>query len=101
MYGGRVHEAVVDSGVRVTGATVHFVDEAYDRGPIIAQWPVPVLDGDTAASVAGRVLDVEHELLPRVVAALAEGVVSLEEDGRVRWHRPWIEGPRFRADREP
>lgn len=98
MYGARVHEAVVESGVRVTGATVHFVDEAYDRGPIIAQWPVPVLEGDTPASVAGRVLAVEHELLPDVVAAISEGAVSLEEGGRVRWRRPWIAGDRFRAD---
>jgi len=100
MYGARVHEAVVRSGVRITGATVHFVDEAYDRGPIIAQWPVPVLDGDTAASIAERVLEAEHELLPKVVAALAEGTVSLDGDGRVRWSRPWMEGRRFRADPE-
>lgn len=100
MYGGRVHEAVIASGVRVTGATVHFVDEAYDRGPIIAQWPVPVLDGDTPTSIGARVLEVEHELLPRVVAALADGTVSLDEDGRVRWSRPWIDGHRFRVDRE-
>lgn len=98
MYGARVHEAVIESGVRVTGATVHFVDEAYDRGPIIAQWPVPVLDGDTPASVAKRVLAVEHELLPDVVAALAEGAVSLGENGRVSWRRPWIAGDRFRPD---
>ena len=49
MYGMRVHQAVLDAGVRMTGATVHFVDEAYDHGPIIAQWPVPVLAGDTPA----------------------------------------------------
>lgn len=98
MYGARVHEAVVESGVRVTGATVHFVDEAYDRGPIIAQWPVPVLEGDTPANVARRVLAVEHQLLPDVVAALSEGAVGLQEDGRVRWRRPWIAGDRFRAD---
>jgi len=99
MYGSRVHEAVVDAGVRVTGVTVHFVDEAYDRGPIIAQWPVPVLDGDTAADVAARVLEIEHELLPRVVGALARGIVTLGEDGRVRWSRPWIDGDRFRVRR--
>lgn len=98
MYGGRVHEAVVARGVRVTGATVHFVDEAYDQGPIIAQWPVPVLDGDTPADVAARVLEVEHELLPTVVAALAEGAVTLEDGGRVRWHRPWVPGRRFRVE---
>jgi formyltetrahydrofolate-dependent phosphoribosylglycinamide formyltransferase len=71
MYGRRVHEAVLASGARVTGATVHYADEAYDRGPIIAQWPVPVLAGDDAAALAARVLQVEHALLPQVVLALA------------------------------
>lgn len=85
MYGRRVHAAAIERGVRVTGATVHFVDEVYDRGPIIAQWPVPVLPGDGPSDLAARVLEVEHELLPRVVAALARGDVRLEEDGTVRW----------------
>jgi hypothetical protein len=47
MYGARVHQAVIDAGARVSGATVHFVDEAYDRGAIVAQWPVPVFADDT------------------------------------------------------
>ena len=72
MYGRRVHEAVLASGVRISGATVHYADEAYDRGPIIAQWPVPVLADDDAGSLAARVLAVEHLLLPRVVLALAQ-----------------------------
>jgi len=71
MYGRRVHEAVLASGARVTGVTVHLVDEQYDHGPIVAQWPVPVRAGDTAESLAARVLAVEHELLPAVVAAFA------------------------------
>lgn len=71
LYGHRVHAAVLASGARVSGATVHYVDEAYDRGPIIAQWPVPVLADDTPESLAARVLVVEHALLPRVVLALA------------------------------
>lgn len=71
MYGRRVHEAVLESGSRVSGATVHYADEAYDRGPIIAQWPVPVLSTDDAETLAHRVLAVEHQLLPRVVVALA------------------------------
>lgn len=95
MYGAAVHRAVLDRGVRVTGATVHFVDEAYDRGPIIAQWPVPVLQGDDPDQLAARVLRVEHRLLPEVVAALAEGAVRLDEEGRVRWERPWFEGEAF------
>ncbi len=83
LYGLRVHRAVLEAGVRVSGATVHFVDAEYDRGPIIAQWPVPVAAGDTAESLAARVLRVEHALLPRAVDALARGAVSLAADGRV------------------
>jgi folate-dependent phosphoribosylglycinamide formyltransferase PurN len=83
MYGIRVHEAVLASGVRVTGATVHFVDEEYDRGPIIAQWPVPVVDGDTAESIATRVLAIEHRIFPAAVDALAGGRISLGADRRV------------------
>jgi len=71
MYGRRVHEAVLASGAALTGATVHYVDEEYDRGPILAQWPVPVRAGDTPDSLAARVLEVEHRLLPAAVLALA------------------------------
>lgn len=71
MYGRRVHAAVLASGAVVSGATVHYVDEEYDRGPIIAQWPVPLQPGDTPESLAARVLEVEHRLLPLVVLALA------------------------------
>jgi formyltetrahydrofolate-dependent phosphoribosylglycinamide formyltransferase len=84
MYGRRVHAAVVAAGVRVSGATVHFVDEAYDRGPIIAQWPVPVSPDDTPDAVAARVLVAEHQLYPRTIAAVAAGRITLGEDGRVR-----------------
>jgi formyltetrahydrofolate-dependent phosphoribosylglycinamide formyltransferase len=71
MYGRRVHEAVLASGAAVSGATVHYVDEHYDRGPIIAQQPVPVQPGDTPESLAARVLAAEHRLLPEVVIDLA------------------------------
>ena len=84
MYGARVHQAVLDAGARVTGATVHFVDEAYDRGAIVAQWPVPVFDEDDAATLAARVLRVEHALYPRVVDAVAGEAIALDDDGRVR-----------------
>jgi formyltetrahydrofolate-dependent phosphoribosylglycinamide formyltransferase len=84
MYGMRVHEAVVAAGVRVTGATVHFVDEHFDHGTIIAQWPVPVLAGDTPESVARRVLAVEHLIFPRAVQAVAAGDIALDRDGRLR-----------------
>jgi formyltetrahydrofolate-dependent phosphoribosylglycinamide formyltransferase len=84
MYGVRVHQAVLDAGARVSGATVHFVDDAYDRGPIAAQWPVPVLPEDDATSLALRVLRVEHALFPRVVHAVAAGRLALGDDGRLR-----------------
>ena len=84
MYGLHVHQAVISAGVRVTGATVHFVDEEYDHGAIIAQWPVPVLATDTGEELARRVLDVEHALYPAAVHAVAEGRITLGEDGVVR-----------------
>lgn len=71
MYGMRVHRAAIQAGVRVTGATVHLVDERYDEGAILAQWPVPVLANDTPESLAARVLRVEHRILPAAVEALA------------------------------
>jgi formyltetrahydrofolate-dependent phosphoribosylglycinamide formyltransferase len=71
MYGRHVHEAVLASGARESGATVHLVDEVYDRGRILAQARVPVLPGDTPATLAARVLEVEHRLLPAVVLAAA------------------------------
>jgi len=71
MYGRRVHQAVLASGARESGATVHLVDEAYDRGPILAQARVPVLPGDDADRLAARVLEAEHRLLPAVVLAAA------------------------------
>ena len=71
MYGDRVHRAVLLAGAHVTGATVHYVDEEYDRGAILAQWPVPVLADDSIQSLAARVLKVEHVLYPRVVDAVA------------------------------
>ena len=77
MYGRRVHEAVLASGAADSGVTVHYVDEQYDRGPIIAQTRVPVQPGDTADSLAARVLEAEHGLLPKVVLELARlGVPS-------------------------
>ena len=71
MYGRRVHEAVLASGAPVSGATVHLVDEVYDRGRVLAQARVPVLPRDTPDTLAERVLEVEHRLLPAVVLAAA------------------------------
>jgi phosphoribosylglycinamide formyltransferase-1 len=78
MYGRRVHAAVLASGAAESGATVHYVDEQYDRGPIIAQARVPVRPDDTPDTLAARVLAVEHELLPRVVLELARRGVPNE-----------------------
>lgn len=71
MYGSRVHEAVLRSGVAESGCTVHLVEEEYDRGMILAQARVPVLPGDSAQMLAARVLEQEHRLLPAVVLAAA------------------------------
>lgn len=71
MYGHRVHEAVLATGAKQSGATVHFVDEQFDRGEIIAQERVPVSPTDTPETLAARVLEAEHRLLPRVVLDLA------------------------------
>lgn len=99
MYGHRVHEAVLASGTRLSGATVHFVNEQFDRGAIIAQWPVPVPVGDTVDQLAERVLRVEHRLYPWCVAAVARGDVRLGNDDRVHGTLPYeftrfgVEGP--------
>ena len=71
MYGARVHEAVIASGARESGVTVHVVDDEYDRGPIVAQWRVPVNQSDTAESLAKRVLNVEHVVYPQAVEMVA------------------------------
>jgi phosphoribosylglycinamide formyltransferase-1 len=71
MHGRRVHQAVLASGAMLSGATVHYVDEELDRGPIITQWPVPVRPDDTPESLGARVLEVEHRLLLQVVLELA------------------------------
>lgn len=83
MYGRRVHEAVLASGARESGATVHLVDEHYDRGAVLAQSRVPVLAHDTPDMLAERVLEVEHRLLPAVVLAAARAgrPVPLHDSG--------------------
>ena len=82
MYGPRVHRAVLHAGASLSGPSVHFVDEVYDHGALIAQWPVPVLSHDDEHSLAARVLRAEHLLYPRVVDAVAAGEVRLGSDGR-------------------
>ncbi|MCU0626980.1 MAG: phosphoribosylglycinamide formyltransferase, partial [Gemmatimonadaceae bacterium] len=83
MYGRHVHAAVLGAGARISGATVHFVDERYDEGAIIAQWPVPVFEEDTPELLAARVLRIEHALLPRVVELLCAESLALDDDGTV------------------
>ena len=81
MYGMKVHRAVLEAGARVSGATVHYVDEEYDRGTILAQWPVPVLSDDTPQALAARILEVEHLLYPRAADHLARAVQAGQEAG--------------------
>jgi len=81
MWGMHVHRAVVTSGARLTGPTVHLVDEEYDRGAILAQWPVPVLPDDTPEAVAARVLEVEHRLYPRVADHVCRALLDGSEAG--------------------
>jgi len=71
MYGAKVHAAVIAAGVRTTGVTVHFVDDQYDHGPTIAQWKIAVQDDDIPESLAARVLEVEHQVYPRIVEMVA------------------------------
>ncbi|GKV14946.1 hypothetical protein SLEP1_g25743 [Rubroshorea leprosula] len=80
-YGMKVHKAVIASGARYSGPTIHFVDEHYDTGRILAQRVVPVLASDTAEDLAARVLKEEHQLYIEVTAALCEERISWREDG--------------------
>lgn len=84
MYGLRVHQAVLASGACLSGPTVHYVDERYDEGSILAQWPVPVLPGDVPETLAGRVLEAEHRLFPAAADALARSVAA-GTTPRFRW----------------
>ena len=78
MYGIRVHEAVLEYGCRVSGVTVHIVDEKYDAGPIVLQRCVPVLDDDTPESLAHRVLEHEHQIYAEAIQLFAEDRIRLE-----------------------
>lgn len=78
MYGHHVHEAVIAYGAKITGATVHFVDDAYDHGPIIMQESTPVHDDDTPDSLAERVQALERKLYPKAIQMIGEGRVSVE-----------------------
>jgi len=79
MYGRRVHEAVIAQNEKISGATVHIVDERYDHGPIVLQKTVPVIAGDTPESLAARVLQIEHELYPEAIRLFAEGKIVVHQ----------------------
>lgn len=81
--GLHTHQRALDAGVRVAGCTVHFVTEGMDEGPSISQSVVPVLPGDTAESLAARVLTVEHKSYPLALKLVAEGRVRMGADGKV------------------
>ena len=83
MYGHHVHEAVLARGVKVSGATVHLVDEEYDQGPIVLQKAIVVDEHDTPESLAPKILIIEHELYPAALKAFAENRVSINE--RIVW----------------
>jgi len=78
MYGLRVHEAVIESGMKVTGCTVHFVDEQYDTGPIVLQSVVEVRDDDTPETLAARLLPVEHATYIRAIRLFVEGRLKVK-----------------------
>ncbi len=77
-YGRHVHEAVLAYGAKISGCTVHFVDNQYDHGPVIAQRAVPVLDDDTPETLAARVFAEECQLYPEVIRLIAAGRVRVE-----------------------
>jgi phosphoribosylglycinamide formyltransferase-1 len=83
MYGDHVHEAVLESGTKVTGCSVHLVNNEYDAGQVLAQRTVPVMDGDTVETLGARVRTTERELLPQVIQWFAEGRVQFGNDGSV------------------
>jgi phosphoribosylglycinamide formyltransferase-1 len=76
-YGAKVHKAVLESGVKVSGCTVHFADDKYDTGPIIVQRPVPVRENDTVDTLGARVFKEECSALPEAISMFAEGRLKL------------------------
>ena len=80
MYGHFVHEAVLEYGAKVSGCTVHFADNEYDRGPVVVQKTVPVMEDDTPDALAARVFEQECEAYPEVLRLIGAGRVSI--DGR-------------------
>jgi phosphoribosylglycinamide formyltransferase-1 len=77
-HGKAVHQAALEYGVKISGCTVHFADDTYDSGPIISQHAVPVLEGDTAATLAERVFQAECQALPEAISLYAAGRLRVE-----------------------
>jgi phosphoribosylglycinamide formyltransferase-1 len=77
--GLHTHQRAIDAGMKIAGCTVHFVTEGMDEGPVIGQAAVPILAGDTAGTLASRVLGIEHRLYPQALRLLAEGAVRMED----------------------
>ena len=77
MYGAHVHEAVIAAGDRETGITIHLVDREYDHGEILAQCRLPVMEGDTAVTLAERVLVREHAFLVETLKRIIDGEIAL------------------------
>jgi phosphoribosylglycinamide formyltransferase 1 len=78
MYGEHVHRAVIESGMKVAGCTIHLVDEEYDSGPIVVQRTVPVLDDDTPETLAARILPEEHRAYVHAVRLFTTGKLRVE-----------------------
>ena len=87
-YGRKVYDAVFAKGVKVTGATVHFVDEEYDHGPIILQEAVSVLEDDTVETLSARVQAAERRLVPEAIRLFAEGRLEIDSQRRARIRKP-------------
>ncbi len=84
--GAHAIQEAFDMGVKVTGVTVHFANEEYDKGPIIAQRAVTVRETDTVETLEERIHEVEHEMYPQVLGWIADGRVEVCDDGKVKIH---------------
>lgn len=80
MYGMNVHKAVISNKEKISGATVHIVDEEYDHGPIVLQKSIDVEPTDTPETLAEKVLQLEHEIYPEAIRLFAEGKIKVEQD---------------------
>jgi formyltetrahydrofolate-dependent phosphoribosylglycinamide formyltransferase len=84
-YGLRVHQAALEYGVKISGCTVHFVDDQYDHGPVLMQRQCPILEEDSPESLQARVFQLECETLPEAIQAIAQNRIHWSKDGRIVW----------------